>query len=70
MSEPSLPAPSGITPDFAHPKDVLRSVLLVTQCLCIPIVSSLVVLRLYVKFRFQQQLGVNECGCFISTTWR
>lgn len=60
---PALDSPSGVTPDFAHPKDALRTVLFVTQCLCIPIVSILVVLRLHVRIRFQQQLGVDECGC-------
>ncbi|GAM43396.1 hypothetical protein TCE0_050f18176 [Talaromyces pinophilus] len=57
---PALDSPSGVTPDFAHPKDALRTVLFVTQCLCIPIVSILVMLRLHVRIRFQQQLGVDE----------
>ncbi|OKL55869.1 hypothetical protein UA08_08863 [Talaromyces atroroseus] len=67
--QPALASPSGVTPDFAHPRDALRTILFVTQCLCIPVVSVLIVLRLYVRFRFQQQLGFNELskhggGCY------
>jgi hypothetical protein len=58
---PALESPSGRTPDFDHPRDALRTILLVTQCLCIPIVSILIMLRLYVRFRFRQQLGIDEC---------
>uniref|UniRef100_A0A093V246 Rhodopsin domain-containing protein n=1 Tax=Talaromyces marneffei PM1 TaxID=1077442 RepID=A0A093V246_TALMA len=63
---PALGSPSGMTPNFTHPRDALRTILFVTQCLCIPIVSILVVLRLYVRFRFQQQLGVDEYFSFVA----
>jgi hypothetical protein len=44
-----------------HPTDVLNTVNLVTQCLCIPIVTLFVLLRFYTRIRFRQPLGVEDC---------
>lgn len=65
FNQPALASPSGEVPDFAHPRDALKTVLLVTQCLCIPICSVLIVLRLHVRLRFGQHLGLDECGLFL-----
>lgn len=46
----------------AQPTDVYRTLNLVVQCLCIPIVSAAVALRFYTRFRFKQRLGVEDCG--------
>lgn len=43
------------------PKDVLHTVNLVTQVLCIPIVSLFVVLRFYTRIRFKQPFGIEDC---------
>jgi hypothetical protein len=49
---------------ISRPKDVLRTVNLVTQCLCIPIVTIFVGLRFYTRLRFKQSLGVEDCKLF------
>lgn len=43
-----------------NPTDVLHTVNLVTQGLCIPIVTIFVALRFYTRFRFKQSLGVED----------
>lgn len=45
----------------SHPQDVLHTVNLVTQCLCIPIVTLFVGLRFYTRLHFKQSLGVEDC---------
>lgn len=50
----------------SHPEDVYHTVNLVTQCLCIPIVTIFVALRFYTRWRFKQSLGVEDCElCFL-----
>ncbi|OQE20737.1 hypothetical protein PENFLA_c016G10152 [Penicillium flavigenum] len=49
-----------------NPTDVLRTVNLVTQGLCIPIVTIFVALRFYTRFRFKQSLGVEDLACTIA----
>ncbi|CAI7664892.1 hypothetical protein N7533_005790 [Penicillium manginii] len=48
------------------PKDVYRTLNLVVQCLCIPIVSAAVALRFYTRFRFKQRLGVEDYACTVA----
>ncbi|KAJ5640441.1 hypothetical protein N7528_000066 [Penicillium herquei] len=43
-----------------NPKDVIHTVNIVTQALCIPIVSAFVALRFYTRIRFKQSLGVED----------
>ncbi|KAJ5249579.1 hypothetical protein N7524_011895 [Penicillium chrysogenum] len=52
--------------EVSHPKDVLHTVNLVTQCLCIPIVTLFVGLRFYTRLRFKQPLGVEDYPCTIA----
>ncbi|KAI2794928.1 hypothetical protein POX_a01529 [Penicillium oxalicum] len=49
----------------SHPYDVYHTINLVTQCLCIPIVSIFVALRFYVRFRFRLSLGVEDSYCAV-----
>lgn len=42
------------------PKDVLHTVNIVTQALCIPLVTLFVILRFYTRIRFKQSFGVED----------
>ncbi|KAJ5089603.1 hypothetical protein N7532_008287 [Penicillium argentinense] len=50
----------------AHPDDVYHTLNLVVQCLCIPIVSGAVALRFYTRFRFKQNLGIEDYACIVA----
>jgi hypothetical protein len=43
-----------------NPTDVLHTLNLVTQYICIPIVTIFVALRFYTRYRFKQSLGVED----------
>ncbi|CAI7645384.1 unnamed protein product [Penicillium glandicola] len=45
-----------------HRTDILHTVNLVTQCLCIPVVTIFIALRFYTRFRFKQSLGLEDLG--------
>jgi hypothetical protein len=47
-----------------NPTDVLHTINLVTQALCIPIVTVFVALRFYTRFRFKLPLGVEDRELF------
>lgn len=64
--EPAMISPNGLVPNFSQPKDKLKTVLLVTQCLCIPICSLVFALRVFFRFRFRHQLGLDECEEYLS----
>ena len=59
--EGALAPPPGVTPNFEHPHDVLRTVNLVTQALSIPTVSFFVMLRMFAKYRLSRALGADDC---------
>lgn len=46
-----------------QPVDVLHTVNLVTQCLCIPIVTLFVALRLSVRLWYRQFSAIEDCTC-------
>lgn len=46
-----------------NPVDALHTVLLVTQYLCIPIVTIFVFLRLGIRLYYKQNIGVEDCTC-------
>ncbi|KAJ5972266.1 uncharacterized protein N7479_002184 [Penicillium vulpinum] len=46
--------------------DALHTINLVTQYICIPIVTIFVALRFYTRFRFKQSQGVEDLACLIS----
>lgn len=56
--------------EVSHTKDVLHTINLVTQCLCIPIVTLFVGLRFYTRLRFKQPLGVEDCKLFSWGRWK
>ncbi|KAJ5415707.1 hypothetical protein N7465_004402 [Penicillium sp. CMV-2018d] len=49
-----------------NPTDVLHTINIVTQALCIPLVTIFVALRFYTRFRFKQSLGVEDLACSIA----
>ncbi len=59
--QPALAPPPGVTPNYDHPEDVLRTVNLVTQGLSIPIVSTFVALRMYARYRTSRRYGPDDC---------
>ncbi|KAB8072608.1 hypothetical protein BDV29DRAFT_149085 [Aspergillus leporis] len=59
-SEPVIPPPPGVTSDLKHPQDALHTVNLVTQVLCIVIITVIVILRLVIKVRLRTRLGVED----------
>ena len=61
-----MPSPDGTTPDFEHPTDVLKTVLFVTQGFCIAVCSLIVVLRIFVKYRFQLLMALDDCKYIFS----
>ncbi|KAA8652848.1 hypothetical protein EYZ11_003305 [Aspergillus tanneri] len=49
-----------------NPHDALRTVNLVTQCLCIPIVTIFVGLRFGIRTHYKQFLAVEDTTCFLA----
>ncbi|KAH6721033.1 hypothetical protein BKA61DRAFT_589855 [Leptodontidium sp. MPI-SDFR-AT-0119] len=62
----ALPPPPGITPNFAHPKDVLRTVNFVTQSLCISLVTIFVLMRIYTRAVIQKMMYKEDWVCIVS----
>lgn len=56
--------PSGVTPDFANPVDVLHTVNLVAQILSIVLVSVFVLLRTYAKAVLAPPFLLDDCTFF------
>ncbi|KAF8848944.1 hypothetical protein BDZ45DRAFT_540839, partial [Acephala macrosclerotiorum] len=50
----AVPPPPGVTPDFEHPQDVLHTISLITQLLCLSIVTPIVWLKIYARARIQK----------------
>ncbi|KAL2823296.1 hypothetical protein BDW59DRAFT_163458 [Aspergillus cavernicola] len=48
------------------PPDILHTVNLVTQCLCIPIVTLFVLLRFSIRAYYRQWAGVEDWTCFFA----
>ncbi|PYH98005.1 hypothetical protein BO71DRAFT_88707 [Aspergillus ellipticus CBS 707.79] len=48
------------------PKDVLHTVNLVTQCLCIPIVSIFVLMRFSIRIYYNQFVKVEDWSCLVA----
>ncbi|KAJ5949045.1 hypothetical protein N7454_000629 [Penicillium verhagenii] len=49
-----------------NPKDVIHTVNLVTQILCLPITTAFVALRFYTRIRFKQSLGIEDAACTVA----
>ena len=59
--EPVIPPPPGLTSNFEHPTDALHTVNLVTQVLCIIVVTAAVILRIIIKIRLRKKLELEDC---------
>lgn len=46
-----------------EPGDVLHTVNLITQCLCIPIVTLFVGMRFSIRLWYRQFVGIEDCMC-------
>lgn len=58
---PAVPPPEGQTSNLAHPKDVLHTVNLATQLLCIVVVTIFVVIRIWIKAQYHRNLNAEDC---------
>jgi hypothetical protein len=63
MSVPQgeLPAPDGMTPDFAHPKDLLYTINQVSSILSIVLITLFVFVRLYIKAKILKSVNREDC---------
>jgi hypothetical protein len=66
---PAVPPPVGQISNFAHPKDVLHTVNLATQVLCIVVVTIFVVIRIWIKAQYHQNLNAEDCAQYLSLRW-
>ncbi|CZR55483.1 uncharacterized protein PAC_05371 [Phialocephala subalpina] len=67
MSDPTpkgaVPPPPGVVPDFQNPQDVLYTISLVTQILCLSIVTPIVWLKIYARARIQKVMYREDWCC-------
>jgi hypothetical protein len=60
-SDAAAPPPAGVTPNFEHPQDVLHTVNLVSNVLCIAVVTPFVLVRVYIKTRIVRSFNTEDC---------
>ncbi|KAJ5385671.1 hypothetical protein N7509_008212 [Penicillium cosmopolitanum] len=58
--QPAIPPPVGLSSDFSHPKGVLHTVNLVTQVLCIILVTIFVSIRIWIKAQYHRSLSIED----------
>lgn len=58
--EPAIPPPPGAESNFENPEDVLHTVNLATQVVCIGVVTTMVALRVYTKVRLRSELQLED----------
>ncbi|KAG5305447.1 integral membrane protein [Histoplasma capsulatum G186AR] len=63
---PIIPPPPGVTSNFDHPTDVLRTVNLVTQYLTIAVVTIFVATRLIIKYYRYSRFDIEDYATTIS----
>ena len=61
--EGSIAPPPGVVPNFDSPKDELKTVLIVTQILCMIFVTIFVATRVYVRLSILRAFGREDCEC-------
>ncbi|KUJ24397.1 uncharacterized protein LY89DRAFT_776523 [Mollisia scopiformis] len=70
MSDPdivgALSPPAGVIPDFEHPRDVRYTISLVTQILCLSIVSPVVLLKIYARAKVQKVMYREDWCCLVA----
>ena len=59
--EPAAPPPLGVIPDFSNPSGGIHLWLKVTQFICLPVVTSFVIMRLYAKLLIKHMFYVEDC---------
>ncbi|KAK0113951.1 hypothetical protein ONS95_014196 [Cadophora gregata] len=62
----ALVAPSGVTPNFSQPKDVLHTVNYVIQSICLFLVTVMVVVRVYTRVMVQKVMYKEDWACIVS----
>lgn len=65
------PPPPGKVPNFEHPEDVLHTINLVSQVLAIALITPVVGLRLWTRWRVSPPFLIDDCtGCAeLYSTW-
>ena len=62
--------PDGVIPNFEQPQDVLYTVNLVVEIICLTLVIPFVSLRIYIRAHLMKQIGKEDCKCLnISVRW-
>lgn len=65
MTQPIIPPPPGKTSNLEHPEDVLHTVNLVTQLLCIIFSTIIVILRFIIRIRIHKTFVLEDCTCVL-----
>ncbi|KAL4781997.1 hypothetical protein BJX76DRAFT_305009 [Aspergillus varians] len=60
LGEPVISAPPGRETNLEHPEDVLHTINMATQVVCIAIVTVMVGLRVFIKVRLRNGLGFED----------
>ncbi|KAL2834322.1 hypothetical protein BDW59DRAFT_156264 [Aspergillus cavernicola] len=59
--EPIIPPPLGVVSNLENPQDVLHTVNLATQVVCIIVVTIIVALRVIIKVHLRKELELEDC---------
>lgn len=59
--EGAAPPPEGVTPNFDHPKDVLKTINIVSGILAIGLTAPFVLLRFYVRVFIMRAIDREDC---------
>ncbi|KAF7588401.1 hypothetical protein BBP40_005730 [Aspergillus hancockii] len=68
--EPAAPPPPGVIPDFSNPSGGIHPWLLVTPSICLPVVTCVVAMRLYVKLFMRHEFYLEDyaSSCIVDYT--
>ena len=66
MADPvgAMPPPDGVTPNFAHPQDVLHTINTVIGILTICLIGPFVLVRLYIRLCITRTFAREDCKSF------
>jgi hypothetical protein len=59
--EPVIPPPPGAVSNLEHPQDALHTVNLATQVLCMIVVTTTVLLRIFISVQLRKKLELEDC---------
>lgn len=57
----AAPPPAGKVPNFEDPEDVLHTINLVSQILAVTLITPVVALRLWVRWRITPPFLIDDC---------